>query len=391
MATEKLLTKEYVIATLVNFLVAMNYYLLMIIISEYAMGEFGATESMAGFSASIFVIGALIARLFVGRYIAGVGYKEMLLIGALGGAVFTFAYFMVNGLPMLLIVRFLHGVSFGMVSTASATIIAVIIPKNRRGEGIGYYSLSQTLATAIGPFLGMLLSDSGTYTATFIVCAVAAVLIIAVAPLMHLKNAETPSAEKSGGFKISGFIEPGVVSISIVALLIYVCYSGIVSFLSVYAKNINLETAAGFFFVVYAAAVLVSRPPVAIIFDRRGEHIIMYPAIAIYGAGLVLLSQSRTDVVLLLAAACVGLGLGAIQSSTQAIAVKVTPQHRVGIANSTYFMLCDIGMGIGPILVGVLIPLVGYRGMYAVAALIAFACLIFYFLLHHRKSGKGKD
>jgi MFS family permease len=93
----------------------------------------------------------------------------------------------------------------------------------------------------------------------------------------------------------------------------------------------------------------------------------------------------------LLAAACVGLGLGAIQSSTQAIAVKVTPQHRVGLANSTYFMLCDIGMGIGPILVGVLIPLAGYRSMYAVAALIAFICLIFYFLLHHRKSGKRED
>ena len=69
MSAERLWTKEYAITTCVNFLVAMNYYLLMIIVSEYAMEKFGASEGAAGLSASIFVIGALIARFFVGRYI----------------------------------------------------------------------------------------------------------------------------------------------------------------------------------------------------------------------------------------------------------------------------------------------------------------------------------
>jgi MFS family permease len=149
--------------------------------------------------------------------------------------------------------------------------------------------------------------------------------------------------------------------------------------------DVELVNTVGFFFIVYAIVALASRPFVGKMFDKRGEYVIMYPAIAVFGIGMFLFSQSYRSIMLLLAAACIGLGLGAIQSSTQAIAVKITPQYRMGLAISTYFMLCDIGMGVGPLLVGFLIPFTGYRKMYAVVAAIAFACIFLYFLLHDEK------
>ena len=172
-------------------------------------------------------------------------------------------------------------------------------------------------------------------------------------------------------------------------MLIYVCYSSIVSFLTMYSKEIHLVDAASFFFIVYAIVVIASRPTVGRIFDKKGENLIMYPAILMFAIGMFLFSQSYYSVVLLLAAAFIGLGLGAIQSSTQAIAVKVTPQHRMGLANSTYFMLADVGMGIGPPLVGLLIPFTGYRGMYTVIAFIALACIFLYLLLHGKNIASG--
>lgn len=366
----------------------MNFYLLMIIVSEYAMNKFHTSSSVAGFAASIFIIGALLARVLVGRYIAQVGYKKMLCAGAIAGIVLTLAYFWVNSVVQLLVIRFVHGATFGIISTSTATIIADIVPKDRRGEGIGYYSLSQTLATAIGPFLGMFLSRYGSYITIFTACAVAAALIVVIVPFLSLRKVELTKEQMKGmqSLKLSNFIEPKAVPISMIALLIYLCYSSIVSFLAVYSKEIELVDAAGFFFIVYAVVVLVSRPAVGKAFDKRGEHIIMYPAIAVFGVGMFLFSQSYRSIMLLLAAACIGLGLGAIQSSTQAIAVKVTPQHRMGLANSTYFMLCDVGMGVGPLLVGFLIPFTGYRGMYAVVAAIALVCILLYFLLHGRKA-----
>lgn len=366
----------------------MNYYLLMIVISEYAMNEFHLPSSQAGFTASIFVIGALIARLFVGKWIARVGYKKMLCVGVIANIVMTLTYFGVNSVALLLVIRLLHGAAFGITSTSSATIIADIIPKERRGEGIGYYSLSQTLATAIGPFLGMFLSQHGSYRMIFAACTIASAISVVIAPFLSLREMELTEEQIKGmqGFKLSNFIEYKAVPISIIALLIYVCYSSIVSFLTVYSKEIHLVDAASFFFIVYAVVVLASRPAVGKMFDKKGENVIMYPAILIFAIGMFLFSQSYQSVMLLLAAAFIGLGLGAIQSITQAIAVKVTPQHRMGLANSTYFMLADVGMGIGPLLVGFLIPFTGYRGMYMVVTIIALVCIFLYSLLHGRKT-----
>ena len=364
----------------------------MIVISEYAMNEFHSSSGQAGFAASIFVIGALIASLFVGKWIARVGYKKMLCVGVIASIVMTLTYFGVNSVALLLVIRLLHGVAFGITSTSSATIVADIVPKDRRGEGIGYYSLSQTLATAIGPFLGMFLTRHGSYYMIFAACAIVSAISVVIAPLLSLRKMELTEEQMKGmqGFKLSNLIEYKAVPISIIALLIYVCYSSIVSFLTVYSKEIHLVDAASFFFIVYAIVILASRPTVGRMFDKKGENVIMYPAILIFAIGMFLFSQSYYSAVLLLAAALIGLGLGAIQSSTQAIAVKVTPQHRMGLANSTYFMLANVGMGIGPLLVGFLIPFTGYRGMYTAVAIIALACIFLYFLLHGKKAAGRK-
>jgi MFS family permease len=386
----KLWTKEYIIIAFVNFLAAMNFYLLMIIISEYTMNKFDSSPSEAGFTASIFIIGALIARLFVGKWIARIGYKKTLCVGVIASLVMTFLYFGVNNVILLLAVRFFHGAAFGITSTATATIVADIVPRERSGEGIGYYSLSQTLATAIGPFIGMFLSQHGSYSMIFAACAIVSAISLVMAPFLSLRKMKFTAEQMKGmqGFKLSNFVESKVIPISIICLLIYLCYSSIVSFLTVYAKEINLADAASFFFIVYAVVVLISRPAVGRLFDLKGENSIMYLAILIFAIGMFMFSHSYHGYALLLAAALVGLGFGAIQSSTQAVAVKITPPHRLGLANSTYFMFSDIGMGIGPLMVGFIIPFIGYRGMYTVVAIIAFACLLFYYLLHGQKALK---
>ncbi|MDD4239467.1 MAG: MFS transporter, partial [Desulfotomaculaceae bacterium] len=89
MERSKLWTKEYIIIALVNFLTALNFYLLMIIISEFAMKKYDSSPSEAGLSASIFIIGALIARLFAGKWITRIGYKKMLCMGVLACLVMT--------------------------------------------------------------------------------------------------------------------------------------------------------------------------------------------------------------------------------------------------------------------------------------------------------------
>jgi|GEM_PF-5345137 len=197
-----------------------------------------------------------------------------------------------------------------------------------------------------------------------------------------------PSADDMSqvGIRLSNIFELPVIPIAIISLIAFMSYSSIVSFLAVYAQEINLVDAASFFFIIYALVVMISRPIIGRLFDARGENKIMYPAIIIFAAGMFLFSHSHVGYELLIAAVLIGIGFGAIQSSTMAIAVKITPSHRLGFANSTYFTFSDIGMGTGPLLVGFIIPFIGYQSMYTVVAVIILACLFFYYFLHGRRA-----
>ena len=66
--------------------------------------------------------------------------------------------------------------------------------------------------------------------------------------------------------------------------------------------------------VVYAVVILVSRSITGRLFDSKGENIIMYPAFIIFMIGMIFLSQARHGVTLLVAGACIGFGLGVVQS-----------------------------------------------------------------------------
>jgi MFS family permease len=167
MRKPKLWTKDFFIITFVQLFFALNFYLLMIIISVFATDKFDSSPSVAGLAASIFVIGSLFARFLTGRWIERIGRKKTLYGGLLLGVVMTLLYFVANNIFSLLVIRLLHGASFGIITTTAAIIVASIIPIERRGEGIGYFALSVTLATAIGPFLGMFLSQHGNYDVIF--------------------------------------------------------------------------------------------------------------------------------------------------------------------------------------------------------------------------------
>ena len=131
---------------------------------------------------------------------------------------------------------------------------------------------------------------------------------------------------------ISRFIEINALPISIIMLLAAICYSGVLSFINFYAKELNLVQAASFFFLMYAIAILISRPFTGPLMDRKGENIIIYPAFIIMGVALILLSFAQTSTMLLICASLLGFGYGNIQSVCQTIAVKSASLERMGIA-----------------------------------------------------------
>ena len=201
-------------------------------------------------------------RLLGGKYIESIGRKKLLLIGIIIIVISSVLYFGVNSFALLIINRLLHGFAFGVAGTATGTIVAQVIPKSRKGEGIGYFALSMTLATAIGPFIGIFILQHFNFNIIFVFCLICVAISLVLSFFLKVQEITLTKeqAAEMKGFKLSNFIEPKSVPITIVATVTAFCYSGILSFLTFFATENHITEAASFFFIVYAAAILVTRP-----------------------------------------------------------------------------------------------------------------------------------
>lgn len=388
---ERLWTKNFISISVVNFVLMLSMYLLLVTIATYATEKYGASTSTAGLISGIFIIGSLIGRLYAGKQIAAVGNKKMLITGIAIVVIMTAFYFISGSISVLFFIRLVHGVGLGIATTSTGTIVSQVIPKSRNGEGIGYFSLSTVLATAIGPLIGILLMGSVGFTSIFIFSfAVGALslilgLLITVPQVKRTANANSAESSESHGLKLSSFFEPKALPISIAVLVIGFAYSSVLSFITAYAAYIHLVKAGSLFFLAYAIVVLLSRPFTGKLIDRKGGNSVAYPALIIFAIGMLLLSQTHSSIVFLSAAALIGLGYGNFQSCSQALAVRSIPRHRMGLANSTYFILLDLGLGLGPFALGYLVPGLGYRGLYLALVGVIAAGIGVYYVLHGRK------
>lgn len=388
MNKSKLWSKDFTIITAATFFVYMTFYLLTTTLTVYAIKQFNASQSQAGLASSMFIIGALFARILAGKYMEVIGRRKLLFAGLILFLIASISYFLADNLSVLLVVRFIHGAVFGCASSAMATAIMDIIPNERRGEGTSYYSLSITLASAIGPFLGLFITQYADYDAIFTACTIFSIVSIVITLFAKIPEAKLTKEQMKAmkGFKLQDFFEKNALPISILGFIIGLAYSGILSYINSYAIEINLTSSASFFFIVYSIVCLISRPLSGKLMDSKGDNTIMYPSLISFILGLILISKSSNSFILLLSGIFIALGYGNIYTCIQAIAIKVSPKHRIALATSTFFIFIDGGIGVGPLIIGNIIPIFGFRGMYIALAAIVFLSIFLYYFVHGKKS-----
>ena len=387
---EKLFNTGFITITTINFIVFLIYYCFVVITAKFATSELGANPAQAGFAAGIYIIGTLIARLYIGKKLELIGRKQMLRFGAIIYLITTIAYLISTNIIILDTVRFLNGFAYGTISTAANAIVTAYIPKSRNGEGINYYGLSTSLAAAIGPFIGILLLPIVGFKSVIILAIVLSVLVTVACYLFPVQNIELTDDHKKllNSWSLNTFIEYKVLFISIVAFLIGLSYSSVLGFLSIYADNLGLSTAGAFFFVVYALIITLTRPFAGQIFDAKGENAVMYPSFLFLAIGLLTLSYTTTSFMLLLSGALIGLGYGTFMSNGQAVCLKLVEPSKVSIALSTYFIGLDLGLGFGPYALGTVHSFLSYSGIYVLCAVLTVAVAILYSIFYKGNSGK---
>ena len=384
----KLFTRDFVLASVANLFISMVFYLLMTSMALYAVERFNASDSAAGLASSAFIIGSVVARLFAGKLLATVGRKPLLMISLAVFVVASILYIPSNSIWLLLIVRFVHGMAFGTGNTALATSVQSLIPPGRRSEGTGYFGLSTTLSTAAGPFLAVLMSANGNYTAVFLFCAISSAAALLICLFLRLpeppkKTSRDHQTKRGGGF-IRSIISPAALPISLVLLVCGTAYSGIIAFLAPYLISASMTEAASWFFIVYAVTVLISRLFAGRIQDTKGDNAVMYPLLVVFALGMAALALQPGNLSIAAAAVLTGLGFGALMPCAQAIAVSAVSPAEIGVATSTFFLMLDLGVGFGPVVLGLAIPHLGYTGMFGILAAFSAAGIALYYVVHGR-------
>jgi len=221
----------------------------------------------------------------------------------------------------------------------------------------------------------------------FLIASLVAVISFAISFVVSQPSYKPPKQVQTKTvkqFQISEFLEFRAIPISIIVLIVGFGYSVVLSFLSLYSRQLCLEEAASFFFLIYAIVVIFSRPFSGRLLDARGANFVVYPCILFFSIGMLVLSQATYGITLLLSGAIIGLGYGNFLSCGQAISVKSTSPNRFGLATATYYMFLDIGFGVGPYLFGSLVPVTGYRGLYFVMAMVILSTTLLYYFLYRK-------
>ncbi len=390
MTQPKLWTKDFIVAALLNFLLVLVFYLLVVVIGHYATTELNATVSQAGLAVGMFVVGVLAGRLAIGQYIDKLGRKRSMTVGLFMSIITCLMYFVEAGITYLIVVRFLHGLAVGFAATATATVVAYLIPTSRRGEGVGYFSMSTSLSTAIGPFIGIFLTQHAHFSAVLVVCSVLSTVSLAVSFLLTVPEASVEDRAKSPRrFSFKQLLEPKAVPLCSLMFFFAAYYSGVLSYLNVYSIERDLVEPASFFFLAYSCSILASRPITGRLIDLHGSNLVMYPAILAMALGFYCLSSATTGALLLTAGALIGFGFGNIQSCMQAVAVKLVDSHRMGLATTTFFIFMDAGLGFGPYLLGFVAPLTGYSNLYLICSVLILINVFFYHWVHGKPHGRS--
>jgi MFS family permease len=167
-------------------------------------------------------------------------------------------------------------------------------------------------------------------------------------------------------------------------------YAAMISFYRLYAASKNMTKEFSIFFLIYAAVLIISRPIAGKLQDRFGDDAVCYPSFIIQPIGLVLLAFKPCILTIIICASAGALGFGTMNSCLNAILNRRISNERRLFATTTYWACCDLGVGVGPALLGAIVTVSGFHTMYFAAAGLSLVALPLYHMLYVIKLCRGE-
>ena len=376
MSKSKLWTWNFVIITITNFFLFFAFQLFPSALPPY-LKSLGAADNMLGWLQGILTVATLIVRPFAGLALDRYGRKGIFIVGLIGMLLSTAAYRFFPVVGIIFVIRFVHGMVWGVANTACSTVATDNIEKTRFAESMGYFSLTSSIAMAVAPAVALSLGMQNNVLLALAFLSITIILAFLIKyqnlPVEQTKKRKAPYAKES--------LLP-----SLIMVFFSITFGAILTFIALYGAQRSIE-GVGLFFTVYAVSMLLTRPFLGKLIDNKGFGAGVWPGVVMVPAALLLLSISDSLIAFLICGAVYGIGIGAAQASLQTMAIVNVPKDRTGAANATFFTGFDGGIGIGAVLAGFVSTIWGYGGMFAFMAIFpVLAGIVFFVTLKRNQS-----
>ena len=375
---------NFVLVFFASLLMFTAFYIMLPTLPVFLTRELKIDEGQTGLILAVYTLAALLIRPFTGFMIDRFGRKIFYISSLLLFAIIFAGYPLAGVFTLMLVVRFAHGLVWGVATTTGSTLIVDIVPATRRGEGIGLYGLAMTIPMALGPFTGLQLTLGNNYTLMFLFAGA-----LAFAGFLLTLLIKYPVLPTSGKviFSFRSLLESSSLPVTFNLLLINISYGGLVSFISLYALKTGIGN-TGLFFIIFASGITLARIYMGKIFDRHGPKVLAVTGILFFIVGHVILGIMLNKAGFLVAAFLLGLGSGVIFPTFQAMVNNLVPPHRRGAANSTLFSGLDLGIGLGMLVTGFLAHSIGLPHTYLIYGALNLVALFFFWFIslrHYQK------
>lgn len=347
-----------------NFSMSFAFYLLTPLLPLYLSEDFNASKDIIGLVLSGYTLTALLVRPFSGFVVDSFPRKKVLLVSLFLYFLFFGTYLLASSLLLFAIVRTLHGAPFGASTVANSTMAIDVLPSSRRSEGIGFYGLSNNIATAIAPSVGIFVYRYvHDFDVLFWMAFVVAFLGFAVDATIKPRERQVMKDRKAVSLDRFFLVKGWMIALNMVCF--GVCYGVLSNYLAIYGKEMmGITSGTGTYFLLLSAGLILSRLQGA---DALRKGRLTHNAaegVVISTIGYTLFILVPHEVGYYGSALLIGLGNGHLWPAFQNMMINVAENNERGTANSTLLTSWDLGLGLGVLFGGVIVEFFSYSAAF---------------------------
>lgn len=257
------------------------------------------------------------------------------------------------------------GAVYSVCGSATMTLAGDVLPPLKITEGISRFAFTISIGMAVGPYVGIQVQNNLSSKASFMtVFAITVVAFICVACC----RIHYPKVQRKK-FSIKDSIYKPAFPFMFNMMFLMIPYGAVIAYSSILAQEKNLMSVLPYFYIFLVIGMLLSKISTQKMIDAGKHRVLVCASLVILIITMISYAWLSSGIHLLAAGFFFGLGYGILQPLFQSFVTGTTRVEKRGVANATYLLSYDIGIGLGSLLMGFMQESIGLPIGFALTAI----------------------